>query len=209
MREIEVKARLGNRIGFLLAAKRYGIFFGEPVQQDDTIFAHLDDKLAESDSMVKDVVRLRKTAGKVLLTLKYRASDQSRDNHELETEVSSYQEMTKIFERMGWHEDIRINKHRQTAAFKGFELCVDALEGVGDFVEIEKLAKEEADAVSIQAEMWKILTSLGVAEEDRVHDGYYTLLRKQREVAQAGVSTQAATADTAPAKRKRGKRPPS
>jgi len=173
MREIEVKARLRDEADFLVAASKLGIEFGQAMTQADRTFL--------SDTPYGDpawnIFRLRRQDDKTLFTLKFHASDRSRDNHEYETEVKDGDQIQKILERLGYKQDVYINKSRRITHYKDLELCLDEVERLGAFVEVEKLAADDADVDQIQDELWSLLKSCGVAEEDRVHDGYDTLIR--------------------------------
>lgn len=54
---------------------------------------------------------------------------------------------------MGYRATIRIAKTRRTATIGDRSLCVDDLEGVGVFIEVERLAPDDADEHAIQAEL--------------------------------------------------------
>jgi len=52
-------------------------------------------------------------------------------------------------------------------------ICLDEVEGLGSFIEVEKTSAEDGEA--IQEELFNFLESLGVKREDRVFKGYDTL----------------------------------
>lgn len=181
MREIEVKARVSNRMGVQMAARRYGIFFGKAVEQNDTVYISKNVKPEDPDY---NLIRLRKSGTKVLLTMKYRASSYSKDNIEYETEVGDFDQAAAILVRLNFVVDVRINKMRQTAKFKDYEICLDEVEGLGEFIEIEKLVDDDlgstagnTDVAVLQADMLKIIKELGIDESARVHEGYSAMVR--------------------------------
>jgi adenylate cyclase class IV len=47
---------------------------------------------------------------------------------------------------MGYRPTVRIIKTRRTATIEGCSLCIDDLEGVGGFIEAERMAPDDADA---------------------------------------------------------------
>ena len=174
MREIEVKARLRNKIDFLAAADKLGIAFGQPIAQDDTTY--------EADLSYDDpnwnLFRLRKQSGKLILTMKHKASSRSRDNYEYETLVENESEVVKMLERLGYKFGVEINKKRRIAKYNDLELCLDEIEHLGNFVEVEKLAGDDADVDAVQNELWILLAQLGIHQDDRIHQGYDTLMRQ-------------------------------
>lgn len=174
MREIEVKARLRDEARFLALAEERGMRFGEVISQADVTFVD-DDTPHESPKW--NIFRLRRQGEKTIFTMKFHASNRSRDNHEYETEVKDGREIQKMLERIGYNKDVEIKKVRRIAHHAGLELCIDEVERLGAFVEVEKLAADNADVDKIQSELWKLLKSLGVEEKDRIHMGYDSMIR--------------------------------
>lgn len=176
MREIEVKARVRNKDKLLQKAATLGISFGKVITQDDTTY--------EVDLPWEDpnwnIFRIRKQADKTILTMKYKASNRSRDNHERETVIEDAEQMADILGRLGYHFGVHLRKHRQIAKYRDLELCLDEVDELGSFVEIEKLADDDADVDAVQDELWGLLLQLGVSPEDRVHKGYDTLMYEQK-----------------------------
>jgi adenylate cyclase class 2 len=64
---------------------------------------------------------------------------------------------------MGYRPTVRIIKVRRTASIGACSLCIDDLEGVGGFVEAERMVPDDADAEAIQAELAALIESLGTA----------------------------------------------
>ena len=168
MREIEVKAHLHDHEAFLAAAAAEGIEFGPPIRQEDVTYLNG----TPYGDPAWSIVRLRTQAGRSIMTMKFKASDRARDNHELETEVGKPDQAQKMLERFGYKRHVRIAKTRRFAHFDGLELCYDEVDGVGWLAEVEKLTDESADVDAIQAELWALLKKLGVRDEDRELRGY-------------------------------------
>lgn len=176
MREIEVKAKLIDTVGFLKATEKLGIHFTDAVTQDDTTY---ESKLSYTDP-AWSIFRIRKQAGNKILTMKHKASSRSRDNYEYETIVADEGQIIKMLERLGYTHGVFISKHRRNAQYNGLELCLDVIDGLGTFVEVEQLADDKADVDLIQAELWSLLKKLGISDSDRVHKGYDTLMREMK-----------------------------
>ncbi len=156
------------------AAQKLGIKFGEAIIQDDTTY--MSDVAYDDPSW--NIFRIRVQDGKQILTMKHHASSRSRDNHEFETVVEDSREIVKMLNRLGYTLGVRVFKERRIAHYHGLELCLDELDQLGSFVEVEKLAGDDADVDAIQGELWSLLASLGIDSEDRVHKGYDTLMRR-------------------------------
>ena len=76
---------------------------------------------------------------------------------------------------MGYQPTVRIIETRRTAGLGGCSLCIDEVEGVGGFVEAERMAPDDADAQVIQAELATLIESLG-AETTRTTETYDSLV---------------------------------
>ncbi len=178
MREIEVKARVRNLKSLLDRAHNLGINFGESVVQEDITY---ETKIPK-DNPDWNIFRIRKQGDKTILTMKYKASSRSRDNHERETVIEDAKEVADMLERVGYSFGVRICKTRQTAKFKNIEVCLDEVEDLGTFIELEKLENNDIDVDAIQAELWNILLQLGIDNEDRIHKGYDMLMHEFLEI---------------------------
>lgn len=110
--------------------------------------------------------------------MKYKASSRLRDNHERETTIGDAEPVVDMLSRVGYRFGIHIRKTRRVARLEDLELCLDEVDGLGTFVEVEKLADERVDVDKIQSELWELLLELGVSSEDRVHKGYDTLMHE-------------------------------
>lgn len=172
MREIEVKANVSDLDVLLKKAEELGIVFGKPITQDDTTY---ETTLSKEDPGW-NIFRIRKQGDKTILTMKYKASSRSRDNHERETSISNANEVADMLERVGYTRGISIYKQRRVAKYHDLEICLDEVKKLGNFIEAEKLAEDDADVDAIQAELWDVLCKLGVQPKDRVHSGYDTLM---------------------------------
>ena len=79
-----------------------------------------------------------------------------------------------IINYLGYKQVIEVNKVRRKTKYKDFEICLDQVEGLGSFIEVEKMSDQDASVV--QEELFEFLKQLGIREQDQVHKGYDTLL---------------------------------
>ena len=160
MREIEVKYHVDDLVGLLATLKARGIEVSDPVHQDDQAYAPTGWQFGDSKIGVS-FLRLRTVAGRHYFTLKQPTqNDQACLEHE--TEVADREAMHHAALHMGYWPTVRIVKTRRTASVGGCSLCIDELEGVGGFVEAERIALDDADAQVIQAELAALIESLCV-----------------------------------------------
>ena len=101
------------------------------------------------------------------------------DSLEHETKISDPAETKEILNLMGYHEIVAVDKIRRKANFNGMEICLDQVDGLGTFLEAERIV-EDAEAEIVQNELFAFLQKLGVKPEDRIYDGYDTLIYLQK-----------------------------
>lgn len=102
------------------------------------------------------------------------------DSIEHETEIADADELEKIIEHLGFVPYSDTTKTRQKAHLGDIEICIDSVEGLGDFAEAEKLTEEDVEYDVISAELWKLLEELGATRKDYITDGYDVLARKRQ-----------------------------
>lgn len=158
-----------------------GCEFSPVKTQDDMVWTENTGDMATFLAN-KVFMRIRVQDGKkVILTAKkakVMTGDASLVKREHEVVVDSAEEARGILEMLGLKEAVRTVKKRQTTHYKDFEICIDEVEGLGSFIEVERIAGEEADR--IQKEMLEFLTTLGVSEDDKVSKGYDILMLEKR-----------------------------
>jgi len=178
MREVEVKYRVSDLEALLSALKTRGIELSDPVYQDDQAYAPIGWDFGDSKLGVS-FLRLRTVDGRHYFALKQPAGN-AQDCLEYETEVADREAMNGAILRMGYRPTVRVAKTRRVSSLADFSLCVDDLEGVGAFVELERLVPDEADADIVQSELAGFVASLDIAAA-RTAETYDSLVRTAQE----------------------------
>lgn len=189
MREIEVKYRVDDLEDLLAAFKSRGIDVSDPFEQDDQAYAPVGWQFGDSKLGVS-FLRLRTVAGRHYFTLKQPAQNEQACL-EYETEVADREALHHAALHMGYRPTVRIIKTRRTASIGDCSLCIDDLEGVGAFIEAERMAPDDADAQAVQAELAAIIESLGTAAT-RTTETYDSLVHAAQEITAS--STEPSTA---------------
>jgi adenylate cyclase, class 2 len=159
VREIEVKYRVDDVEGILAALKSQGIEVSDPIHQDDQAYAPAEWQFGDSKLGVS-FLRLRTVAGRHYFTLK-QPTQNDQACLEYETEVTDREAMHHAALHMGYRPTVRIIKIRRTANIGSCSLCIDEVEGVGGFIEAERMAPDDADAQVVQAGLAALIESLG------------------------------------------------
>lgn len=174
MREIEIKARVRDEQALRDALGVRGVKLSEPIKQHDQVFG-LPGAVGGSHS---NWLRIRtENDNKHLFNLKRSVTGQL-DSIEHETEVADAAEMENIIKELGYVPFSDITKTRQKAKIGDIEICLDSVDGLGVFIEAERLCEHDTDAVQVTSELWKLFTELGVSKIDEVLEGYDVMVKK-------------------------------
>lgn len=150
--EVEQKFRVPDlgRLERLLSVR--GIDVASPQEQSDTYFAHPSRDFATSD----EALRIRRCQTENRLTYKGPKIDRhTKTRREIELPLPSGQayvdQWTQLLEALGFRLVAVVHKRRRAADIpwqqRQIELCLDEVEGLGAFAELELLAEpEELDA---------------------------------------------------------------
>lgn len=180
MREIEVKASISSVQTIIDALAKQGVVAGEQVTQHDRVYGLPGVDGGGDNSAPWLRIRSETRQGKTshFFTLKRSVTSQL-DSIEHETEVSDESELKMIIKQLSFSLYSDLTKTRQKAHIGDIEVCIDTVDGLGSFVEVEKLTDEDADIEVIRAELWQVLHLLGVEPDSEVTDGYDVLMNKK------------------------------
>lgn len=182
--EIEIKVRIENVQTLLDFLDKNGQFQGEHHQVDEYFTpAHKD---YVSVRPVDEWLRLREQDGKFSINYKLWHRDENGKSlycDEVETSVGSTDQMRKIFTALECRSLIVVDKIRKAWIYNDYEVAVDSVKNLGDFVEIEYMGKDEAaDPKEITSQMLEFLHSLncGTIKEDNVGYPYLLLFEEEQ-----------------------------
>ncbi len=161
MLEIEIKAYCEDheRIGAALVGMG-ATFVGTFTERDLYLKSPIKD-FKKTD----EALRIRQTDGGVVLTYKGpRLNGLSKTRIEEEVGVSDYGSLIAILESIGFAGGGSVVKVRRKYALHDIEICLDSVEGLGDFVELEKKGVDREEA---EKELFRIAGELGLDRFER------------------------------------------
>lgn len=174
MREIEVKLKAQNFGELEKKLGEKGCLLSEPIHQHDIIYSLKGSKNEfESASEGDVIIRIRRMPGVAQLNLKQQRSSEG-DNLEYETDIKDAEAMQKILETLGWYPVVEVKKIRRKGKLGNYEFCLDEVEKLGTFIELEKLSEDDADPELVREELFQELETLGLSREDEEVRGYDT-----------------------------------
>lgn len=157
--EIEVKYAVRDRAALDQALAAQGIALSDPVHQDDQAYAPATWNFGDPRVGVT-FVRLRTQGGGCTFTTKTPV-DNVLACEEYETPVADREQMHYAIMAMGYRPTVRVAKQRRTAQVGDYALCVDEIDGVGAFLEVECVTDTD-DMAAVQAELAAWVDALGV-----------------------------------------------
>jgi adenylate cyclase class 2 len=174
VQEVEVKYRVSDLHALVAALGERGIDLSPPVVQDDQAYAPTGWRYGMSKIGVP-FARLRTSEGRHLFTVK-RPVDNELACLEHETVVADREQMHAALLSMGFASTVTIVKTRRTARWGEVSLCLDVVDGIGGFVELERLIGLGESGQAAQQGLDLLVRSLGVPVE-RTNETYDSLVR--------------------------------
>lgn len=181
--EIEIKLPVKNSQEVLDILKDIGFMVKKEIQEEDTYFNSEYRNIKERD----EALRIRKSRDcdigeqKVQINFKGPKIDAvSMSRMELETEVQDGETMEKILTYLGFLPVASVCKVRKYLTHREMTACVDRVEGLGEFLELEVVAETEEKREIYLEQMKEILNALGYSMEDTVRTSYLGLLMKKK-----------------------------
>jgi adenylate cyclase, class 2 len=174
LREVEVKYRVTDLEALISALTTRGVELGMPLCQDDQAYAP-DGWAYGDDRRGVPFARLRTTGSRHVFTVK-RPAENVLACEEHETPVADRDQMHRAVLAMGFRPTVRIVKMRRTGSLGDLSVCVDELDGLGVFLEVERMVPDGVPGEEVQAELSRFVASLGI-EADQTGQTYDTLVR--------------------------------
>jgi len=174
MYEIEVKVKMPHeKIKTDLIKK--GAVFSETEQQSDTYFNSPMRDFSKTD----EALRIRSVNGAGEMTYKGKKMDTvSKTRPEYNSKIDE-QEMKKILSALGFVVSGVVNKSREIYLWENFMIGFDTVDGLGEFIEVESVIREEAGPEEIQTEIDRIfdfLNEYGMTRKDSITKSYLEMV---------------------------------
>lgn len=183
MLEIEVKVQVQDLSLLQQQFESMGCIFSEPKIQEDHVYILLNREFP-SLFLWDNALRIRKMEQWWIATHLFTLKQQTGNwlaKIEKETVIANPEQMHDAILLMGYKEVSCVIKRRIISFYKDMEICLDHVEWLGDFIELERQVVE-GDFDQIQEEMIVFLSSMGVDMTHRVYVGYDILIRQKSQI---------------------------
>ena len=159
--EIEVKCYCDDDENVKKLLSEIGAQFINKRFESDIYFNHPAKNFGDSD----EALRLRTIGERTIITYKGpKVSKITKARIEHETEVQDYHSMKNILLSLGFIESGVVKKERYIYSFNGMEISIDYVDGLGIFVEIEKIGELKDE---IEKEILNTAERLGLTKFER------------------------------------------
>jgi len=171
MIEVEVKVKADHSQVRSILQKLGAIKIGIE-NQSDTYFAAPYRDFAKTD----EALRIRSLDGQAVLTYKGPKLDKvSKTREELETSVDEAT-TAKILHALGFSDAGIVRKKREVFKAGEITVCLDAVEGLGEFLEVEIIAEDEKDLDTSREKLFELLKQFGAGEKDSIRTSYLEMV---------------------------------
>jgi len=161
--EIEVKSRLQDRGALVRALRRKGARLHDEAVEKDTYYNHPARDFARTD----EAVRIRVCGGRASLTYKGPKLDRtSKSREEMILELRDAEGAGRMLEKLGFRKVASVRKKRRVYTLGKFEICVDRVDGLGDYFEIEARGPKKGYE-KLRDEALALMVELGGKEPER------------------------------------------
>jgi len=172
--EIEIQVNIENVRPLLDFLESKAVFQAEKRQIDEYFSPSYDDFLAVRP--VKKWLRLRNANGKYSLNYKnwyFDANGKSNHCDEFETRIEEFEPVKKMLSALNFKSIVIVDKLRKTWTYQDYEIAIDAVENLGDFVEIEYIGQDnQVNPKKVTDEMIIFLKNLNCGKITRNYVGY-------------------------------------
>lgn len=178
--EVEVRAKVNDLQEMKKGLEAMGASFGKEKKQVDYIFRRKGDEKKEQKP--GDFILRIRDSEKKTLALKA-LTDVMGAWEEYELGIDNAEEMRKIVERMGFFNSLIMVKKRIPGKLDDFSVCLDDVDGLGTYIEIELKSDDKKSAKKRLAEL---SSKLGIKEDNIEHKGYVVMLSEKQGIKYKG-----------------------
>jgi len=172
--EIEIQVNIENSKPLMDFLEKNAKFISEEHQIDEYFSPAHRDFIGVRP--VKEWFRLRNSEGNYSINYKnwhFDANGKSNHCDEYETKIGNLEQIRKILNILNFKPLVKADKLRKIWRYKNYEIAIDSVKDLGDFVEIEYVGENESvNPEIITQEMVDFLKELNCGKIKRNYVGY-------------------------------------
>ncbi len=141
--------------------------------EHDVYFAHPCRDFAQTD----EAIRIRRDVEGITLTYKGPKVDaETKSREEIKLRVEDFESARRILERLGFRPVAEVKKVRRIYGYGDAIICIDDVENLGKFIEIEI----EAENLGVKERVFQIAEQLGYSRNDSIRESYLELILQKK-----------------------------
>lgn len=181
MTEVEFKASLSSQQATALpsALARLGFLEQAAVEETDLYWNGSGHDFRRTDEALRlrSARRLPDGEAQTCLTYKGPKLDAcSSTRKEYETSVGDFETARSILLALGYHEAFTVKKTRRSFTRGAQTVCLDEVEGLGHYIELEQLLEDETSREAALTSLLALLDTLSVSRDALTRKSYLELL---------------------------------
>lgn len=181
MIEVEIKVKLSEKefTEIETKLKALGFSFEKKMQEIDIYYNGIDRNFAVTDEALR--IRTSKNLNthtiQSYVTYKGKKLDTiSKTRLEYDIAVEDGPTMNNLLKSLGFAEVYTVEKTRDYYNYENIHACVDYVQNVGHYVELEKIIAQDGEKNSVLDELFLLLTKLGINKDRLESKSYLQLL---------------------------------
>lgn len=183
MIEVEIKLPISDKE--VLEKKLIQLQFikGGFVKESDIYFNSEKYNLKKKDMALRIRTCTKIDTGETITKVTYKGpklDHVSMTRKELEMEVSDASTCYQILEGIGFYPLCPVHKLRQYYCKGQMTACVDQVDGLGEFLELEMIVDSESERENALAEIERILQILGYDKKETTRTSYLSMLQQKQ-----------------------------
>lgn len=172
--EVELKVKIENYADMLEVLNQRGCIWEKTVRQSDRIYYQPS---RQNTSGERDLFfRIRSENGRHILTLKQILD--STEVVEYESLIGNEKEVEKMLYLLQFEDYVTVAKTRKTGAVGDITICMDEVDQLGCFMEVEKVVASDGEREKARKELNGFLEELGTGKGQVCDKRYHTMMRE-------------------------------
>lgn len=184
MIECEVKLKINNPEFIIQMLLDIGFTKHECLTETDTYFDNENGAIRSNDKALRIRETINHTNGSEFFQINFKdkkLDNKSMSRHEYECKIGDAETISKILNCLSYYPvNPIIKKERTVLVASNIHACVDSVEGLGDYLELEAIVNTEAQKELELERISGILSKLGYSMSDTTTTSYLTALQNSK-----------------------------
>ena len=182
MIEVEVKVLVNNKFAIENELNKEGFKKVELVRETDIYFENKEGSFRKSDKALRIRQCENMASNETISCITYKGPKLdhiSMTRKEVEMRIEDAAAGKEILEELGYHPVQPVVKLRQYFQKEKMTACLDQVEGLGDFLELEMIVEDDGEREAALDEIVKMLNVLGYGKDDIIRTSYLSMLQSK------------------------------